>query len=190
MATSTSSEKSRRCSRYLTEIFLLTVIVSRGGGSRGTSTAERFDVIVDRDGDDACLARNVSADHQYHAEFAERVGETEHRCRQEPRHGKRYGDRKERVDLRGAEGSRGLDLLRAEGIERTLQRLHGERQAVEARGDDQAGKGKRQRLAGYLDPPAADCAVGPEHDQQVKAHDGRRQDDGQGHDGLYGGLQA
>ena len=43
-----------------------------------------LDIVEDRDREDLGLARDVAADHQHHAELADRVSKAEHRASQEP----------------------------------------------------------------------------------------------------------
>ncbi len=150
---------------------------------------ERFDVVVDRNGYDARFAGDVATDHEHDTELSQRVGEAQHSRGKETGRGQRHRDGEKCVELRGAERAGRLDLLPAEGVERALQRLHRERQAVEAGGNDESRERERQGFTGHLDPPAADRAVRPEDDEQVKAHDRWRQDDRQRHDRLDRRLQ-
>ena len=51
---------------------------------------DRFDMLIDGNGNDFGLARNIAAKHKHHAELADRVSEGQDGTRQEPRFGQRY----------------------------------------------------------------------------------------------------
>ena len=76
---------------------------------------------------------------------------------------------------RRAERRRRLAQARIDLRERRGDRLHGERQAVEHRGDDQAFERERQRVPGPLRPPSSERAARAHGHQQIEAEHGRRQ---------------
>jgi len=92
----------------------------------------------------------------------------------------RDSNREEGVDPRGAEAGRGAHGLLNRTFKRALQRLDHEGEGIDHRPDDQPHKGKAQCVAGRREPEAAKRRIRTHRDQEIKAENGRRQDQREG----------
>src|SRR5690606_37409609 len=101
---------------------------------------ESLHVIVDRDRQYPRLAGNVAADHEHHAELADRVRKGQHDRRDDPGARERQRHAEEPDDRPGAQRCRDLERPRADRRERGLQRLDRERERIQHRRHDQAGE--------------------------------------------------
>jgi hypothetical protein len=117
-----------------------------GGEPMGGVVLERFDVVVDGHRQHLCLARDVAADHQDHAELAHRMGKAEDARGHESRPGKRHDHGEEGIPGTGTQRRGSFQRLLADGLEGLLQRLHDEGHRVDHRGDDEASEGEGQGL--------------------------------------------
>ena len=151
----------------------------------GLRVFQRLDVVVDLHRDDARLARDVAADHQHHAEFADGVGEAEDGGGEEAGPRQRHGDAEEGVQRAGAQRGgrlpaaarrwprrRSASAARRRAANRTPRPPPG-RQKV---------KGSRPRPSALRELP--DRPVRPHRDQQVEAQHRRRQHQRQRHHGA------
>jgi len=88
---------------------------------------ERLRAIVDREGHRAGFAGNVAADHQHHAEFAERVRKRQHGGGQHAGPREREFDARQRLPARHPAAERRFAHVRVDRLEGALDRLHRER---------------------------------------------------------------
>ena len=134
--------------------------------------------------DHARDAGDIAAQHQHHAEFAHGVGKGQHGGSDEPGARQRQCHGHKAVQRTGAQAGCRLHGARAQGLERALQRLHGERHGVDQRAHHQTGKGERQSSQADGLRELAYGPVGAHGDQQIKADDGGRQHQRQCHHGT------
>ena len=122
-------------------------------------------LVVDRDRDRARDAGQVAADHEHDAELAEGVREAQDERRPcTPSIDSGSTMRDERAQARGAERGRGFEQRRVDLRERGGDRLHGERQAVEDRRDDQRLEREGEAVSGPRHPRAADRTARADRD--------------------------
>src|SRR3569833_4609571 len=140
----------------------------------GLVVTQRLHAVVYHDRQHLCLARNVAADHQHHAELTDRVRETQHGRRDETASRLRQHHAHETVERRGAQRRRRLQYLLTNSGEGVLQGLHDKRQRINHRTNQETREAERERGAGEIEPRTADRAVRPEHDEQIKAQHRRR----------------
>ena len=145
-----------------------------------------FHMVVDLYRDHARLARDIAAQHQYHAKFAHGVGKGQHGSGDKAGAGQRQGHGEKAVDGAGAQAGCGFHGARPQRFKSALQRLHGKGHGIDQRADDQAGKGKWQTAQAQPFGELAHRPIGAHDDEQVKADDRGRQHQGQGHHGGNG----
>ena len=129
-------------------------------------------------------ARQVAADHEDDAELTDGVREAQDQAGDHAFDRERQRDAQEGADARRAErrgrlAQGGIDLGKRRG-----DRLDGERQAVEHRGDDQGFERERQPMAGPVRPESADGAARPDGQQHIESQHRRRQDERERDDRL------
>jgi hypothetical protein len=151
---------------------------------------QRLHVAVDLRRHDARALGDVAADHQHHAEFADRVREAEDGRLHDARARERQHHLEEGGERSGAQRRRGFQRPPADGLERVGQRLHGERQRIEDGPEQQAaeGEGQQPEAQGLRELTAP--AERAEHHQQVEAQHGGRQHQRQRHQRRDGAAPA
>ena len=153
----------------------------------GLGILQGFHMIIDGDGEDLGLSRDIPADHQYHTELTDGVGETQTGRGDQGSPAKGQHQAEESIDGGGPQGAGGLEDPFIELAEGVLDRLHHEGQGVEHRADHQAAEGEGEGLPTQRQPGPADDAVGRQGDQQIKTQHRGRQHQGERHHSLYHG---
>ena len=143
-----------------------------------------FDIVVQGDGQHLGFARDIAADHQYHAEFTHRVGKTQARRGNETASGQGQHDRAELVQWAGAQGGGRLQQTVGYPLERGLQGLHDKRQGIDYRADHKRAETECQLGAGQPLPGGPQRGSGGKQQQQVEAQNGGRENQWHCHDGL------
>ena len=144
----------------------------------------RLHVVVDIDRDRARNPFDIAADHKHDSKLSERVRETQDHPCDKSRRGKRDDQLEKCPHFGEAERPGGFDQFPVDLSERRRKGLHGERQAVENRGDQQAIERKRQWMADELRIEPADRAVRTDGHENVETKNGRRQHQRQRHNRL------
>ena len=86
----------------------------------GFAVLHGLHAIVDLHRHHACFLRNVAADHQDDAEFADGMGKCQDRAGEEARSGQRYDDRPESIPGAGAQAGRRFQGVFADGFKGVL----------------------------------------------------------------------
>src|ERR1700728_3268378 len=107
---------------------------------------ERLDVIENQDRRRARASGDIAAEHEYHAELTQSMGECQHRSGDEAAARERYGDGEKAIPGRRAQRSCDLECTRTDGLKRALQWLDDERHGIEHRTEHQTGEAEAQRL--------------------------------------------
>ena len=114
---------------------------------RRRRVVERLHRVVDRDRHRPRDARQVAADHQHHAELAERVREAQDDAGDQAADRQRNHDAAERLEPRHAERPRRFEQPAIDRRELRRERLHRERHRVQHRRDQQPFERERQAMA-------------------------------------------
>ena len=129
-------------------------------------------MFINFDRGDAGAVRDVAANHEDDAEFAECMRERQHDSRHEATRRHRHGDRDKGVDWRGPQAGRGLHGLFDWAFKGGLKRLDHEWERIDHRSDDQTRKGEAQRIASRLHPKSTKPAIRAHRNQQIEAEHG------------------
>ena len=113
------------------------------GSIRG-GVGKFLDLVVDGDGESACGAGDVAANHENHAELADGVGETKCRGRDHRMDGERQKYAGQNAESARSQEAALLDECCVDGAKSSRQGLHGERKAIEDGTNDEAGKRKSE----------------------------------------------
>src|SRR5205823_3124014 len=103
----------------------------------GPGIVERLHLIVNIDRDGARFALDVASNHEHHAELPERMRKAQHYAGDEACCRERNDQMKEGLELRGPEGPGGFDQSAIDLLKSCSERLHGKRQTVEHRCEEQ-----------------------------------------------------
>ena len=107
---------------------------------------ERLGAVVNRDAQRSRLAGKVAADHQHHAEFAQRVGERQDGGGQHARPGQRQLDAQEPLEWREPAHPAASLHVRRHRFEAALNRLNDEGHVDDHGGHQQALEGEDQPM--------------------------------------------
>ncbi len=140
---------------------------------------QRLDRIVDRDRDGPGLPRDVSPEHQDHAELPDGVGEGEHQTGQHAGPGGAKGDPEEGDEAGLAEAPGGLDEAAIDRGEGRGEGTHRKREIEDDRAEENALVGEGEERSGRLlvEPPERTARAGG--DEKVEADHRRRKDQGE-----------
>ena len=147
----------------------------------GGRVLERLHVIVDIDGDCACDARQIAADHEHDAEFAQRVSEAEHQRSDDAGNRERENHAPKCFEAAGSENRGSVEEFAVDGFEGCDEGLHGERQTVEDGSEDEPFKRKGHAVAKKRLPQFSQRAARAHGDEHVKAKNGGRKNEWKGY---------
>ena len=147
-----------------------TAIGQQGRGHHaGAVIVEGLHAVVDGDAQRPRLARQVAADHQHHAELAERMREGQDGGRQDARPRQRHFDAEKALPRRQPTTGRRLADVARHGLEAALDRLDDERDVGDRRREQQTRERERQRVADDALKRAPSGERAPNSDEQVEA---------------------
>ena len=113
----------------------------------GSGIVERLHLIVNIDRDRPRLSVDVASHHQHDTELPQRMGKAQHRAGDEACRRQRNNEMEEGRELRHPERPGGFDQPAIDLIKGCGERLHGKRQAVENRREEQTFEGEGERDA-------------------------------------------
>lgn len=160
------------------------------GGVIGLGIGEVLDLVVDGDGEGAGGSWDVSANHEYDAEFAYGVGEDKCDSGEYRSFGEWEEQFAEDADASGAEQCGLFAEGRIDGLETGDERLYRKGEAVDDGADDESPEGEGEGMADDVGEKAARGGLGAEKDEKVEAEDGGWEQQREGTDGFDDGAQA
>lgn len=155
-----------------------------------SGVVEGLDVVVNGDGNSTGGARDVAADHEHDAKFAEGMREGEGEAGDQARDGERQNYAVKGSPARCAERGGGGEEFAVDGGEGCSEGLHSEGKTVNDGTNDEAFEGERESVLGEILPPAPEWALRAKSDEQVETEDGGRKYERKRDDGLDQELPA